>query len=78
MIINDESWNKEEIVYLKVLSRDGVIMDRVWTRNHIYWTLTRTLVTTNKDDNLTELHTSNIIINTAHIKLSQSSLAVAL
>jgi hypothetical protein len=35
------------------------------------------LVTTNNYDSLTELHTPKITVTTAHIKASQSSLAVA-
>jgi hypothetical protein len=40
--------------------------------------LTLTLVTTNNSDFLTELHTPQITVTTAHMKSSQSSLAVAL
>jgi hypothetical protein len=50
-------------------------IDGVWIGNRIYWTLT--LVTTNNYDSLTELHTPKITVTTAHIKSSESSLAVA-
>jgi hypothetical protein len=45
------------------------------TRDSIFWTLTH--VTTNNYDSLTVLHTPKITITTAHIKSSQSSVAVA-
>jgi hypothetical protein len=41
----------------------------------IYWKLT--LITTNNYNSLTELHTPEITVITAHIKSSQSLLAVA-
>jgi hypothetical protein len=53
----------------------SVTRDEVWIGNRIYWTLT--LVATNNCDRLTELHTPNITVTTAHIKSSQSSLTVA-
>jgi hypothetical protein len=49
--------------------------DQVWIGNWIYCNYT--LVTTNNYGNLTELHTPKITVTTAHIKSSQSSLAVA-
>jgi hypothetical protein len=52
----------------------SVTGDEVWIGNWIYWTFT--LVTTNSYDSLTELHTTKITVTTAHIKSSQSSLAV--
>jgi hypothetical protein len=60
---------------LNILSRDQVTIDGAWIGNRIYWTLT--LVTTNNYNSLTELHTPKITVTTAHIKCSQSSLAVA-
>jgi hypothetical protein len=63
------------IEYQKILSRNSVAKDEVWIGNWIYWTIT--LATTNKYKSLTELHTPKITVTTAHIKPSQSSLAVA-
>jgi hypothetical protein len=51
-----------------------VTTDTVWICNRIYWTLT---VTTNNYDSINELHTPKFTVTTAHIKSSQSSLAVA-
>jgi hypothetical protein len=53
----------------------SVTIDGVWIDDRIYWTLTP--VTTNMYDSFTELHTPKITVTTAHIKSSQSSLAVA-
>jgi hypothetical protein len=58
-----------------IFSCDRVTVGGVSTGNWIYWTLT--LVTTNNYDSLTELHTTNTTVTTAHIKSSHSSLAVA-
>jgi hypothetical protein len=52
-----------------------VAIDGVWIGNRIYWTFT--IVTTNNHSSLTELHTPKFTATTAHIKYSQSSLAVA-
>jgi hypothetical protein len=52
----------------------SVIRDEVWIGNQIYWTFT--LATTNSYDSLTELHTPKITVTTAHMKSSQSSLAI--
>jgi hypothetical protein len=50
-------------------------------RRGFYWYSdlldTFTLVTTNNYDSLIELHTPKITVSTAHMKPSQSSLAVA-
>jgi hypothetical protein len=56
------------LYYHVTVTRDGV-----WIGNWIYWTLT--LITTNNYNSLTELHTPNITVTTAHIKSSQSSTA---
>jgi hypothetical protein len=53
----------------------SVPRDGVWIGNWIYWALT--LVTTNSYNSLSELHTPKITVTAAHIKSSQSSLAVA-
>jgi hypothetical protein len=53
----------------------SVNIDGVWIGNWFYWTLT--FVTTTKHYSLTELHTPKITVTTAHLKSSQSSLAVA-
>jgi hypothetical protein len=53
----------------------GVTRDEIWIGNWIYWALT--LVTTSNYDSLTELHTPNITVTTAHNKSSQSLVAVA-
>jgi hypothetical protein len=60
----------------KILSRDRVTIDGVCIDNRIYWALT--LVTTCNYDSPAELHTPKITVITAHIKFSQSLLAVAL
>jgi hypothetical protein len=52
----------------------SVTRDGVWIGNWIYWTLT--FVTENNYDSFTKLHASDIIVTTAHIKSSQSSLVV--
>jgi hypothetical protein len=49
--------------------------DEVWIGNWIYWTLT--LATANNYYRHIELHTPKIAVTTAHLKSSQSSLAVA-
>jgi hypothetical protein len=49
--------------------------DEAWIGNWIYWALT--LITANNYDSLTELYTPKINEITAHIKYSQSSIAVA-
>jgi hypothetical protein len=51
-----------------------VTRDGVWIGNRIIGHLQN--VTTNNYDSLTELHTPQITVTTAHIKSSQSSLAV--
>jgi hypothetical protein len=53
---------------LKMILSHGVTRDEVWIGNWIYWTLT--LVTTNNYDSLTELHTPQITVTTAHIVFS--------
>lgn len=58
-----------------MLSCIQVPVDGVSTDNWIYQVLTP--ITTNNYGNLTELHTPKITVSTAHIKSSQSSLAVA-
>jgi hypothetical protein len=57
-----------------MLSRHRVTIDWVCIGNWIYLTFTK--LTTNNYDSLTELHTPKITVTTAHIKCSQSSLAV--
>jgi hypothetical protein len=59
----------------KIVKPLNVTTDEGYMGNWIYRTLT--LVTTNNYDSLTELHTPNITVTTAHINSSQSSLAVA-
>jgi hypothetical protein len=56
------------------MSRD-MSREEVLIGNWICWTLT--LVTTNKYDSLTELHIPKATITTAHMKSTESSLAVA-
>jgi hypothetical protein len=46
-----------------------------WIGNRIY--LTFILVSTNNSDSLTQVHTPNIAVTTAHTKSSHSELAVA-
>jgi hypothetical protein len=48
-----------------ILSRVRVTLDGVWIDNWIYWPLSNRNYTS-----LTELHTRNIIVTTAHIKSS--------
>jgi hypothetical protein len=51
-----------------------VTINGIWIGNRIYWTLT--LVTINNCDTLTELHTPNITVTSAHTESSQFALAV--
>jgi hypothetical protein len=60
---------------IPIIQSRGVTADEVWISNWIYWTLT--LVTTNNYVSLIELHTLKSTVTTAHMKSSQSSLAVA-
>jgi hypothetical protein len=53
-----------------------VTIDEAWIGNQICWTL-KEFLSTNNYDSPTELHTPKITVPTAHIKSSQSSLAIA-
>jgi hypothetical protein len=59
-----------------ILSRDWVNIGGIWIDNWIFEHLQN--VTTNNYDSLSELHTPNTTVTRAHLKSSQSSLAVAL